>query len=392
MTARLTSFALAAMLALAPAAADAAPLSLRFIGQQLIPSAQLYQGTRIGGLSGIDYDAATGRYFAISDDRSDFSPARFYTFDLALTPAAFTGVSPTSVTTLRQPGGLPYPQTQIDPESIRLTPTGTLVYTSEGDQTPGQQSPFVREMRLDGSYIRDFAIPAKYQPTATGVTGIRDNLAFESLTYSIDGTKLYTATENALAQDGPAATTANGSNSRILRFDAASGVADGEFVYQTDPVVAAAIPAGQFVTAGLVELLAISSTDFLAIERSFSVGVGNAVKIYQFSLAGATNVLSFDSLTGQAFTPVTKTLVLDLATLGLNLDNIEGVTFGQTLSNGNRSLILVSDNNFTDTQPSQFLAFEIGSAVPEPASWAMLIAGFGMIGGTMRRRAKIVIA
>ena len=27
-----------------------------------------------------------------------------------------------------------------------------------------------------------------------------------------------------------------------------------------------------------------------------------------------------------------------------------------------------------------------GSAVPEPASWAMLIAGFGLVGGTMRRQ------
>lgn len=26
------------------------------------------------------------------------------------------------------------------------------------------------------------------------------------------------------------------------------------------------------------------------------------------------------------------------------------------------------------------------TAVPEPASWAMLIAGFGLVGGTLRRR------
>ncbi len=29
-----------------------------------------------------------------------------------------------------------------------------------------------------------------------------------------------------------------------------------------------------------------------------------------------------------------------------------------------------------------------GAAVPEPASWAMMIAGFGLIGGTMRRRGR----
>lgn len=31
------------------------------------------------------------------------------------------------------------------------------------------------------------------------------------------------------------------------------------------------------------------------------------------------------------------------------------------------------------------------SAVPEPASWAMLIAGFGLIGGAMRRRQRISV-
>jgi hypothetical protein len=31
------------------------------------------------------------------------------------------------------------------------------------------------------------------------------------------------------------------------------------------------------------------------------------------------------------------------------------------------------------------------TAVPEPASWAMMIAGFALIGGTMRRRAPIVL-
>ena len=36
-------------------------------------------------------------------------------------------------------------------------------------------------------------------------------------------------------------------------------------------------------------------------------------------------------------------------------------------------------------------AFEaIGPAVPEPATWAMMIAGFGMIGGVMRRRKTTV--
>lgn len=32
------------------------------------------------------------------------------------------------------------------------------------------------------------------------------------------------------------------------------------------------------------------------------------------------------------------------------------------------------------------IAFDIGAAVPEPAAWALLLVGFGLVGGAMRRR------
>jgi hypothetical protein len=33
---------------------------------------------------------------------------------------------------------------------------------------------------------------------------------------------------------------------------------------------------------------------------------------------------------------------------------------------------------------------QIGTAVPEPSSWAMLILGFGVAGGALRRRKRLV--
>lgn len=38
------------------------------------------------------------------------------------------------------------------------------------------------------------------------------------------------------------------------------------------------------------------------------------------------------------------------------------------------------------------IVLEIGSPVPEPATWAMMIAGFGLVGGAMRRRRKLTAA
>jgi hypothetical protein len=91
------------------------------------------------------------------------------------------------------------------------------------------------------------------------------------------------------------------------------------------------------------------------MERSFSVGVGNAVTLHLVGLPGADDVSGLDSLLDADVERVTKTEVLDLNTLGLTLDNLEGMTFGPRLADGRRSLVIVSDNNFTPGQVSQFL-------------------------------------
>ena len=91
-----------------------------------------------------------------------------------------------------------------------------------------------------------------------------------------------------------------------------------------------------------------------------------------------TNVLSFPMLGREE--------LLDLASLGLTLDNIEGVTFGPTLDNGDGSLILVSDNNFSTTQFTQFLAFRITRDVPEPGTLALFgLSALGLLHSRRRR-------
>lgn len=374
-------------------AAPASALTLDFLGQQIIATGTQFQGTTIGGLSGIDYVQSTGRFAVISDDRSQLSPARFYEFELDLSLGGFTAATPVGVTTLLRPDGTAYPALQIDPEAIRRTAAGTYVYTSEGDANPARlQTPFVREMATDGSYLRDFAVDAaRYAPTLDASAGIRNNLAFESLTFAPGGEILFTATENALIQDGPAATLANGSPSRILALSSATGAALAEYVYVTEPVLLPPNPPGGFATNGLVELLALSDTRFIAVERSFAAGAqtvgntGNSIRLYDVSIANATDVSGIASLVGGNHVAASKTLLFDLDVLGIPLDNIEGISFGPTLTNGKRSLVLVSDNNFSGTQFTQFLAFSV-DGVPEPSSWAMLILGFGLVGVSVRRR------
>jgi 3-phytase len=57
--------------------------------------------------------------------------------------------------------------------------------------------------------------------------------------------------------------------------------------------------------------------------------------------------------------------VLDFDHLGITLDNVEGMTFGPELPDGRRTLVLVSDDNFSETHATQFLAFAVdgGTAI-----------------------------
>lgn len=340
------------------AAAPAPALELEFLGQATMAPGLDFEGTVVGGLSALDYEPATGGYVAISDDRSERGPARWYRLLIGVGAQGVAGVAPIQVITFRQPDGTTFPAKSVDPEGLRRTAAGTYLWSSEGDANT-LVAPFVREMRADGTYLRDFEIAAKYLPTADKSRGVRFNLAFESLTTAPGDRLVFAATENALAQDGPVASLTEESPARIIRFDAASGKPTGEFVYVTGRVAAPPVPAQAFATNGLTELLALSDTRFIAIERSFSTGAGHSVKLWLADIGGATNVIGLDSLKDAKWRPAKKTLLLDLGTLGIELHNLEGLTFGPVLADGRRTLLVMADNNFTPGEVTQLLAFAV---------------------------------
>jgi 3-phytase len=338
--------------------------NINFLGEVTFPTGFQFDGTTVGGLSGIAYDHEKGVYYSISDDRSQFNPARFYTLDINLSDGKLDDgdVSFLDFTTLLDANGNPFTELSLDPEAIALTNDGTVFITSEGEASAARlTNPFINEFNLTtGRQVSSLPVPRKFLPEL-GVSGIRNNLAFESLTITPNQRYLFTATENALVQDGPAASLTDESPARIIQYDLVTGQPVQEFVYFTDPVAAAPNPAGSFSTNGLVELLAIDNTGtLLALERSFSTGVGNSIKLYQVQTQGAVDVSSLNSVNGLEPDPaVEKKLLLDFADLGITLDNIEGLTFGPKLADGRQSLIIVSDNNFSATQTTQILAFAV---------------------------------
>jgi hypothetical protein len=56
-------------------------------------------------------------------------------------------------------------------------------------------------------------------------------------------------------------------------------------------------------------------------------------------------------------------LDLDVAVPG-GVDNIEAAAWGPRLSNGNLTLVLASDDNFSPQQVTQFVAFEVRGLPP----------------------------
>jgi len=340
---------------------------LRLIGSQVLPGDLLVGEILVGGLSGIDYDPQTHTWIAVSDDRSDVHPARFYTLDLTYSSSSFDGVTVAGAVTLLQPNGLPYPNaagggTIPDFETIRFDPlSGLIWYGSEGAVTRSLP-PFIAAATIDGQFVAAPALPAMFAADPAKITGPRDNYALEGFDFSPDGTTLWIGMETPLYQDGPPPTDQTGAPVRLTNIDR-TGTLLSQVVYELD-----AIPVqtheGRFFDTGLVEILAVDETRFLAVERSTvedDTGLfTNYIRIYEIDIAGATNVAGQSWLVPGSYTPVTKRLFLDCGTAGADpVGNIEGITWGPDLDNGKRSLILVSDNNFSMSQFMVFHAIEV---------------------------------
>lgn len=350
---------------------------LVLIGHQVLPRRPTVDGTVVGGLSGIERDPADGRYLLVTDDRSDTDsphPARLYRATLAIDERGFHGVVVDAVIPLLTPDGTPYPKLPRpgtpDPEGLRIDPvSGHVVWVSEGDRRPDVDpprltDPFVHEVDRQGRHRRAYALPPMFRMSAEP-RGPRLNMAFEGVTFTPDGRRLAVLMEGALIEDGPVPTTAHGSRVRITLFDRASGRAVAQHLVPVDPVREPPRPADGFALAGPTELLALSSTRFLMLERSFSAGASShRVLLVEIDIRGATNVLQ-GPIPPDAVAASRRTL-LDFSTLEAvtgPIANLEGLAWGPRLAGGRETLVVVGDDNFpTSDSPvhrNQFLVFEV---------------------------------
>ncbi len=290
---------------------------------------------------------------------------------------------------------------RLDPESIRLSNDGASVFISD------EYGPYVRQFdRATGQLLRTYTLPANLdvaikaprgadEEAPVNTIGRVDNKGMEGLAITPDGKTLVGIMQQALLQDSSKLV-------RIVTIDIATGTTH-EYGYK--------LTTGSSIS----EIVAVNDHQFLVDERD-GKGLGDgsnaAVKsVFLIDIAGATDITNVANGTNSTPT-VTKgaTPFIDiyaaLRANGVTADQIpakiEGLSFGQdVVLNGEtlHTLYVATDNDFlASAGPNQFFVFGIRDSdlpgytaqafapVPEPATWAMLLAGFGMVGAGLRRR------
>lgn len=374
-------------------------LSLELLDEYLVPK-QVFEGTPVGGLSALTYDRERDRFYVLSDDRGTGAPSRFYTMQMTLSAnqseqsgieaAQIETIQIEKVTTLLTEENVPFPAGVLDPEGIALSPRGTVFVSSEGVAREGIP-PSIDEFDLEtGRRVAQLRIPQRYLPEpppevteaaeaaeiepeetvgdttniSEAAQGVQDNRGLEALALSAAGMgtghlepfRVFSAVEEPLNQD-------MGSDpdqpmpSRMLHYLIATDQTTllAEHVYLIEPRPFAA------TNNGLVELTVIDQAGhFLSLERSFGL-LGAGARIFQVAIANATDTAQLNPLPANLgnIQPVYKQLVLDLSELNIPLDNLEGMALGPRLADGSQSLVLISDDNFSDTQMTQWLLFKL---------------------------------
>ena len=344
--------------------------SLDFVNEQVLEHHLQFKGVPVGGLSALSYSEENDSFVALSDDKGKEGPPRFYKLDLnKKTERGGTKYE----MVLRDQVFLHNVEGQgfgpIDPEGIAFFKPDQIFVISEGAQLPHLiVPPTVFLFNSNGKRLASWQTPGMYWPedlSQLGKWGVKENKAFEAL--SIDHTydQLWIATESALHQDAQEAEDMKGKQYvRLSRFDIRRESMMDQFIYQME----SDITVNNFTGSnGLTDFLYLGDEKLIVIERAYlkdnSVSGdrktdANWVRLFLADCSKASDVSQYQELKQGRFVTCGKTQLADLSSiLGNELDNIEGITIGPKISDGGYLLVLVSDNNFSPSQKTQFLYF-----------------------------------
>ncbi|WP_149829293.1 esterase-like activity of phytase family protein [Streptomyces tailanensis] len=292
-----------------------------------------YEGTFVGNFSALAVDR-DGSLLAVSDRSSLF----------ALDARSF---QPKGVVPLATETG-----TALDSEGLVVDRDGTRLVTSETE-------PSIRRYDREGRPLGSLPVPDELKVAPAGRAAT--NQTFEGLTLLPGGRTLLATMEGALTGD----------TTGVVRFQTWQRHGSGE-----DFRLAAQYGYRADSGLGVVEVAGLPGGRLLVLERGFTAGVGNTVRLYVAETRHATDTSDVDVLTGQdgdGVRLVRKTLLADLVncpTLGATakqpqpnplLDNIEGMTItgGTGARHGRLRVLLVSDDNQNAAQTTRFYSLRV---------------------------------
>ncbi|MGW3726979.1 esterase-like activity of phytase family protein [Streptomyces sp. NPDC000851] len=285
-----------------------------------------YEGTYVGNFSALASDW-NGTLAALSDRSSLF----------ALNGRTF---QPKAVVQLADETGA-----ALDSEGLVIDRDGTWLISSETE-------PSVRRYSRDGRILDRLPVPDALRVAPAGrAVG---NGTFEGLTMLPGGRTLIASMEYALSGD----------SAGIVRLQTwkrhhGSFALGAQYAYRADAGL------------GVPEITATRDGRLLVLERGFTPGVGNTVRLYLADPRRATDTSGIDNLTGQdGVRLIKKTLLADIADcpdLGATakqpqpnplLDNIEAMTITGH-RNGRLNVLLASDDNQNAVQTTRFYSLRV---------------------------------
>ena len=351
-------------------------MSLSYLGASVHPPGGLTMPgdvLRFGSVSGMTFDAASGQWVAAMDDV--FRPRLAW---LDIIPAGSNlGIRPLRYLFLRAVPGVTPPDLleALDMESLVNLPSGGFVTTNEGhlDRAGVPRQPGLIGIARDGSVTTVIRPrPHFIMPPVDRTRGVRHNLGLESLTRTPDG-RLLSGLEQPLAQDGPVSSATAGGRVRLLEFVPAGDTwtPGSEWVYDLDPTPRQLGYGGPCIDGenGLSELYALDDHQLIALERAClnATTAGqpafNRVRLHLVDLADAEDVSKHPSLAGvtvlaRRANGCCSTWPGDDAGGSrpcARWSNFEGISAGPPASDGAPTIVLVSDDNFRDSQTFAFV-------------------------------------
>ncbi|MGO3237143.1 MAG: esterase-like activity of phytase family protein [Psychroflexus halocasei] len=318
---------------------------ISFIDETTVSESEIEKFPDFGGISSIDY-LGDDTYIMVCDAPSD---PRIYKAEIKINQDQISSFKILEEIKIDIPKE--HQNKAFDLESMRYDQANNVYYIGSEGRILANKEGFI--MVLDA----DFEIKNIYNSLKHfTIENSRNNGLLEGLSTDLNHEGFWFVNELPLKNDGREPGLFNSySPIRMSYFDLKKEKISQQFAVDLGRI--SKIPFLPFKVNGVTDILQLNENQFLFLERAYSAGhanKGNNVRIFMIDISQATDVLDIESLKThkKEIQLVDKKLIFDFKSVKNKLtdkiiDNIEGITFGPKLPNGQQSLLLMSDDNFS---------------------------------------------